>query len=275
MPKLLPPIPFSLGTTSFIKWDTWQNNILFLKDRVDFIQLLFLEDQPQHILPTLKDLDELIELKEQFNLRYSIHLPHRIQLSHPNEKLRINSTHRIQYILDYLKVLNPEYYVLHTYLYDMLNANSIAQQLENLGQSLELILPYVDNSRQLAVESLHFDFELLEPIIKKYDLAVVIDVGQAQRYKKDYLNYIETFFENIVDIHIHGFDGKKDHESLKNMSEHDLTHLLDMLIKKKYSKNMLLELFSEKNFEESMKIVQICVNKLNHSIQPKHRKRDR
>jgi sugar phosphate isomerase/epimerase len=248
-------IPFNVGTTSFIKWDTWQENVKYLHNKVDYIQLLLLEDIPQDRLPTQDDIKELNNLKQQFDSSYSVHLPHSIQLAIDDKRLRELSVDRVKKVIDLVQPLDPVYFILHGYVYDHIDNDTLQRSVNNLYNSLNEILEYYPYSRKIGLETLHFEFDHLEDLVNDLDTSVIVDVGQNIRYKKDYLSYIRKYFHRVVDIHLHGFDGKKDHCSLNKLPHSKLKEILKLLLEQRYNKNILLEVFSEKDFNESYKLL--------------------
>ena len=255
-------IPWKVGTPSFIIPGTWEENCEYLHNKVDYIQLLLLEDIPNDQLPSKDEISKLKFIKNKYNLTYTAHLPHRIQFSHPQKDLRNNSIERIKKIFDLIDDVGIKYYVLHPYIYDTAGDDFLKSSLYHFQNSLSELLSYYPFPRKIGLESLHFNFHHLAPIIKELDTSVIIDIGQALRYKKDYFSYINTYFERIIDIHLRGFDGIKDHESLSYIDPLTIRNILKTLIDKKYKKNMLIEIFTESNFNESMTILDKLITKL-------------
>ncbi len=248
---------FNIGTTSFIKKLGWADNIEYLKDKVDHIMLLFLENEGSCALPNIQELQRIKEITNQYSIPLSVHLPHYIHLGSLSETQRVKSIDTVKSMIDFVQFnkLDIEYFVLHPDIYTKSTQPVKQQSQENMYRSMKEIVTYLPTSRKIALETLYFDFDLLKEIITELNLSVIVDTGQNIRYGFDYIKYIKNYFPYIVDIHLHGFDGISDHHSLKCFDKLDLKKLFTLLRQLKYDKNLLIEVHSEEKLKESLTVL--------------------
>ncbi len=187
-----------------------------------------------YVLPGLiteSTIQDLITLKNEHALTYSVHLPlWSIELSSPNEHIRSASINCLLETINLTKPLNPDCWVIHatgalateffhmkmpSYLKDVV----ITQFTLNACRSIEEIIDRTGiNPRKLAIENVEFPFKEFFEGVEELDVSICFDTGHLLAgYSGDWdiIDFLETYQDRIIELHLH--DGKKpgvDHQVL-------------------------------------------------------------
>ena len=245
-------LAFRLGSTSYVYPADILTNVKRLAALVDDIQLLLYQADS---INELLDKDTLTTLKQlAYNnaLTYTVHLPLDLKLGNEDYNIRIQSIKKIQKVIEKVKVLNPFAYTIH------LNANSTNDW--NLWQkycieSLKYIANICGGPQMLTIENMpDYAIERLDPILNDYLFGFCLDVGHIWSHKQDPIPYFKKWKDCIRVIHLHGVQ-KRDHASIEHIPRKEIYNLLDIISKHNFSGVITLELFSEKDFFISKKII--------------------
>ena len=138
------------------------------------------------------EIQNLARLKSEMELSYTVHLPlWSVEPSTPLTPVRQGSVQAIIETILATQVLEPEIYVLHATgalaaeFYRMRipeSAHGIILRLFQAGarQSLKTILQETGlPSRQLAIETVEFPFELTLELADELDLSICLDTGHV------------------------------------------------------------------------------------------------
>jgi len=247
---------YRIGTTSFIYRGTYLENVERLASRVDDIELLFFDITKKNDLPSSIEKSRLKEIKEESHLTYTIHTPLDVFLGDHSESIRNSSIDKLKRTVDLAESLEPFAYTVHVDPGDLnlsLDLRQTARWLRRVEDSLVTFLKIGISPRHICIESLDRDFGVLDPILERLDLSVTLDLGHVQRDKGDQEAYLGKYLDRARIIQIHGTpEGGRDHQSLRHYPKKELDRLLHVLREEKYSGVVTLEVFSEKNFEDSL-----------------------
>ncbi len=213
-----------------------------------------------------ESIEQLAALKQELGLTYTLHLPlWSLEPSTPFEPVRSGS---VQVLIDSIKAtlpLDPEVYVMHAtgalaaefsrmQLPDLAKMLVLRQFQSRAEQSLATILSETGiPSRQLAIETIEFPFDLTLELAENLDLSICLDtghviVGFSGPVTVDQV--LEQSKDRLAELHLH--DGPwqgpkrvigygKDHRPL-GQGDLDVGSLLDKLQAMQFEGPIIFEL---------------------------------
>ncbi|PKO22426.1 MAG: hypothetical protein CVU38_09360 [Chloroflexi bacterium HGW-Chloroflexi-1] len=218
----------------------------------------------------------LAALQAETGVSYTVHLPlWSVEPSTPLTPVREGSVRAVTEIIRAIAALKPEVYVLHAT--GSLAAEFYGMRLPAAGKALILrqfqaaarhslatILAETGiPSRQLAIETIEFPFELTLELAEALDLSLCLDVGHVLvgfSGPVDLFDALETCLPRLAEIHLHDapclttaarWQGPErqtgygqDHQAL-GKGDLDLGRLLDRLIEVDFRGPVILELTVE------------------------------
>ena len=249
-----------LGTTSFIFPGSWLYNVERLAPHFDDIEILLFEAESPSSFPTAEECRALARCKREHNLSYSVHTPLAASLASEDPARRAAGVRCITDCIQAAATLDPDAFVLHVYLGDGEHDRHAPTDLDawrgRAADSLEKLLSSGIAPRQLCVESLDYDFSLIEPVLEALDLSVALDVGHLVRDGRDELSTLRRLRERTRIIQWHGTEpGARDHRSLRHYPPARGRALLKALIDDDYTGVLTLEVFRERDLLESSALV--------------------
>jgi len=161
----------------------------------------------------------LAALQAETDVTYTVHLPlWSVEPSTPLTPVREGSVRAVTEIIRATKPLNPEVYVLHAT--GSLAAEFYAKRLPPAGKalilrqfqaaarrSLETILAETGiPSRQLAIETIEFPFDLTLELAEALDLSLCLDIGHVLvgfPGQVDLFDALEICLPRLAEIHLH------------------------------------------------------------------------
>lgn len=212
----------NLGTTSFIIPNNRVENVKYLCDKVDFVQLLFLEKFS--LKEDILEIMPLSQLKKDRNIDYIIHLP--IDFDFKRDIFLVHD------FLDFLNPLCPQSFILHPE-----NNNLFFQHLANIIQRYNISIENLD------------DISFFDGIFEM-GCNLCLDIGHAIIHGIDVKTFINTYGDKIDTLHLHGMYDYIDHKSLRYIDKNILLYLLDFSIEKDTIN--IIEVFNEKDFLDSI-----------------------
>lgn len=214
-------------------------------------------------------VERLAALKAETGLTYTLHLPlWSVEPSTPLAPVREGS---VRALIDAVRVtlpLEPEVYVLHATgalaaefygmdLPDLAKAFLLGQFQANAGESIQVLLAETGiPSRQLAVETIEFPFDLTLELAEELDLSICLDIGHVLvgfSGPVDLFDALEQCLPRLAEIHLHDgpWQGPKrvrgygqDHQPL-GAGDLDVARLLDRLAEVEFSGPVIFELTVE------------------------------
>lgn len=251
-------MPFRLGTTSFIHPGGWLFNVERLAPRVEDVELLFFEVEQPDDLPQPAEVDALVACKERFGLSYTVHTPLAASLASENEQRRRQSVDQVRRSLDFASELQPDGYVVHVYLGDRegdVRPSDLRAWRSRAGRSLAALCQTVPASR-LCVETLDYDFGLLEPVVDELGLSVAVDIGHLHRDRAPLRDVLLRNLHRTRMIQWHGTNAAgRDHRSLAFFPRSEASWLIDTLDREAYTGVLTIEVFAERDLDESLAVV--------------------
>jgi len=246
-----------LGTTSYIYPADIATNVGKLADKVRDVELVIFEaDDQYNNLPDEETIARLRSFAESHDLTYTVHLPLDLRLAEEQPALDkavrvIRSTER----------LDPRGFVVHLDGYAVPGTQEFTRWRDNSLRSLELLSGELNHVGEICVENLENQTpEMIGAILDALPVSCCADVGHFWKRGEDPLPPLESWFERIRVVHIHGF-GTRDHKSLSLMPPQSLDPVMEFLAER-FTGIVTVEVFSEKDFHGSMEAVKQSLHRL-------------
>ena len=255
--------PFRLGTTSYILPDAILPNVTFLASQVDDIELLFFESDEISPLPDRSIFDQLLELKEQADLSYTVHLPFDIWLGSSSEETRRSSVEKCLRVANLAKHLDPFAYVIHfqkepTEEWENSQLSSFRQ---NLTRSADELIAGGIAAKKLCVETLDYPFEYVSNTVLEADLSVCLDIGHLLYHGYSVEEHLEQFLDRCRVLHVHGVRDGKDHRDLSAIDAELLASLIERLSRESSTERVLtMEVFDLEKYDKSIDLMRKMKN---------------
>lgn len=252
--------PFRLGTTSYIIPDDILPNLIFLQDQVDDVELVLFESNEFSNLPSANTVKKFTDLGQKTSLTYTVHLPLDIRLGSANETERRASVDKCKRVIDLMTPLNPFAWVLHLHgdHTGTPPSNDMSRWHEQNRQSLGELLNDGPKPRNICIETLDYDFDLVADLIEELDLSVCLDIGHLIFHKRDVQSYLDRWIERARVFHIHGIDNAgRDHNSLSYFPPGLLENIATRLSRIPIADQRVvtMEIFGQDDFKTSIQTV--------------------
>ncbi len=233
------------------------------------------------ILPgalTEDSITEILQIKEELDIAFTVHLPlWSLEPSSPNPFIRKASVDCLVELVNLVKPLEPEIYVLHATgpLAAEFSRLKIPSQYRELilegmiglaEQSIrELLYQTGISSKKLALENIEFPFEGTWRIAERLNTSICLDTGHllsGQSGSIDILTFVDRYYDRLAEIHLHdgglnppkGYNGHFfDHQPLGE-GELPISEFLSELETRKFRGPIIFELTFQEA-EESLKVI--------------------
>ena len=267
-------LPFRLGTTSFVYPGGWSYNVERLRERwgawIEDIELLFFASPAlgafPGMFPDAQECAVLAQEKRAGSLSYSLHTPLDVSLASLDETRRRASVRAVLQAIEVAQPFSPEVYVVHVYLgdreHDPNPPTDLAGWRRQAARSLRELVASGVASRDLCVETLDYDFRLLEPVIEEQDVSLALDIGHLGRDGRDVLWWWRRCRPRTRVIQWHGVVGTRDHRSLAHCPRDHARRILAALLEAGYDGVLTLEVFRNGDFVESLAVVRSLLEEL-------------
>lgn len=216
-----------IAAPSFIKKADRITNVIYLKEFVCEVELLYMSSSYDGDEPDSVEVNLLAETDMLFN----VHLPYDLDLSIENKW----ST--IELFINKLKALKAYTHTIH-----IQKEESFFVNLKN----------FIDKTgAMITVENAENDADLLGKI-KGTGAGICADLGHVMHYKGSVEKVLNDFSDEIKLIHLHASYNNKDHQSLKYADPNTLTLIKKFAEEKDIA--VCIEVFDKDGFFESLKI---------------------
>jgi sugar phosphate isomerase/epimerase len=240
---------YKIGTTSYIIDGDIPANARYLGPIVDDIELV-LFDNPVYgsNIPDHAVITQLNQYAVEYNLTYTVHLP--MDVGHdPLSQLLAKQ------VIEATKPLNPAAFIMHfdgEMLTNNPDAGTIIRWQNDARQWLKEIIDIVGDPKLICIENLEgWRPEIFDEIVTETGVSRCVDIGHLWLENRDPLPYLQKHLSNTRVIHLHGI-GDRDHQSLINTDNSQLSAVMNYLTQEKYAGIITLEIFGEEDFISSM-----------------------
>jgi hypothetical protein len=217
-----------IGTTSFIVSDTRVRNVQFLKEKVDIVQLLYLEEASEEL-----EVSDLLRVKG--DTEYFIHMPINLSLK------TLYSWQTLNIFAEKLNILHPLNYIIH--------AEKAFTSYNRLF--FEEYLKFSEKFPETLVENID-DVDIFQEL-SNIGGNICFDIGHALLCNVDIKNFITKYHNHIKAYHLHGVNNKRDHKSVRYLEKKLLKYLLDFAADNNLK--IIIEVFGKKDFFDSIKFL--------------------
>ncbi len=250
--------PFRLGTTSYIIPADILPNARYLAGKVRDIELILFEvDDGPNNLPSKEVIDELLQIANEHDLTYTVHLPLDLKLGEDGSK-RDQSLIKAQRVIECTRGLNPWAYVLHLdgkSVRTSMDPELIKRWQDQSVRALEIVSDWAGEPEKLAVENLEtYPLDFIQPVLDRIPVSRCVDIGHLWLDGHDPIPYLRAAMPRTRVIHLHGI-AERDHRSLAFMPQEKVRAVWEELIRTNYKGVLTLEIFSEEDFVSSMAVI--------------------
>jgi sugar phosphate isomerase/epimerase len=197
-------------------------------------------------------IDEALEIRQDHDLSFSVHLPADVKLASVDENIRLDAVRVCVEVIELLAPLRPVAYVCHANS-DTRGTMSPAA-LDALARSLTALGAACGDSARICVENVDLPHERLRSALDVSGVSICYDVGHALMAGQDVLQDLETWLPRCGVLHLHGVRKGCDHHTLDCLPEALLLGIL-----KRYAspaglnwRVLTLELFNRERWERSL-----------------------
>lgn len=254
-----------LGMPALIEMKSIEENVQLAKKLdLDFVELNL--DLPYCDI----NKNNLKELSQKYDIEFTIHLSEKVDIAEPNDNLRIFYLQEIEKIISIGKENNIKKYNLHldpgihfslpdkkVFIYEQY----IEEYKNNLKKSCEFLNQLAKKYNvEIFFENLKLPNYLREgfKIIASYDnLFFTLDIGHDAKSGNKTQAFFEEFPNKIKHVHLHDYDGNKDHLTL-GMGILDIKEKLNLV--NKYSAYAVIEIKREQELIDSIKYIKSQFN---------------
>ncbi len=221
----------------------------------DDIEMIFFESEGINNWPTVQEVNIMAEQLKQKNTTVTIHFPIDAKAAATDENERRRFSEQALKLVSHTAALHPFAFILHL---EGVEKKAPFEEVESWHQRTKEIsrsLLACDNldHQKVAVENLNYPWEWNRLPVRENGFSFCLDFGHFCRYGIDWrLPFRELLPETRV-IHLHGWNGEKDHVSLEDHDRRDLQELA-CLLKKEYAGVVSLELFDTKAVFDSKRL---------------------
>jgi len=242
--------PFKICCPSYVHPDHIIPNVRALGPFVDEIELILFESKPES-LPTEKEIGVLETLAEDLDITYNIHLPIDLYLGSNENAERKKAIETLKSIFNLTAPLKPTTHTLHLIYEGHLDDEDYRKEWKShLFESLEGLMPTGLEGRSISIETLSYPLGWIDDILEAFDLSICIDVGHLILSGISLSETFKRYEDRLSIIHLHGVEGKKDHQSVDGLSESTWNLLLDAM--KRFQGVVSIEVFSFDPLAESL-----------------------
>jgi sugar phosphate isomerase/epimerase len=237
--------PFRLGTTSYILPTAILPNIRFLAPFLDEVEIVLVESEGEHSLPSRAEIESMRHLAADFDLAYNVHLPSDVFLGDPDPLLRHRFQQTVLRFICGTSSLDPTVFILHCERKDA-NGRLIIELdawINRIAESLEKLVRYGIEPHRIALENLEYGPELLLPIAEHFGMSLCLDIGHLLRYGHSLSDRIQLCLERCSMVHLHGVSDGRDHLGIHRIPG-EQWDLIFRTLKESFTGGVSIEVFS-------------------------------
>ncbi|KMQ49640.1 xylose isomerase [Chitinispirillum alkaliphilum] len=249
--------PFHLGTTSYIIPDNILPNVREISPLVDDIELVLFESPEISNIPSSEEIKELADLGARNDCGYTVHLPIDKKAGAAEDSERIGFCDAAKKIIERTLPLSPRAWILH--LEGIKSSDSetqVGDWVQRCDRTVTSLMELIGKPSKIAIENLGYPWHWHRGLAIKHGASLCCDVGHLWAYfANDWQVQLEEMLPHTSVIHLHGFNGEKDHVSLACGNQDHIELFFDKIKKANYRGVVTLEIFNQTDFSESVDMV--------------------
>jgi sugar phosphate isomerase/epimerase len=248
------PTPrYRVGATSFVHPAGWLANAARLAGRVRDVEILLFEPPSPASAPPPAEIDGLARLGRATGLTWSVHAPV-VALASEDEDRRREAVDAIRRAVEITAPLDPHAVVVHVERDGA--AGDLAGWRERATRSLRELVAAGIAPATLAIETLDYDFALVEAVVDALGLSVALDVGHLARDGVPLEPVLRRNLARTRVVQWHGTEpGGRDHRSLRHYPRAGGVSLLRALGEAGFAGVVTLEVFREDDLDDSLAVL--------------------
>jgi sugar phosphate isomerase/epimerase len=244
---------YRVGATSFVHPAGWLENAERVAGRVRDVELLLFEPPSPASGPGPAEIAGLARLARDEGLTYSVHAPI-VALASEDEGCRSRAVEAVLWAADLTAPLTPHALVVHVELEGA--ADTLDAWRARAARSLRQLVAAGFAPSTIAVETLDYDFGLVEPVVDELGLAVALDVGHLARDGVAVEPVLRRNLARTRVVHWHGTDPSgRDHRSLRHYPRSGAVALVRELARARWAGVVTVEVFREADLDDSLEVI--------------------
>jgi sugar phosphate isomerase/epimerase len=249
--------PFILGTTSYIIQADIVTNVQYLSKYVEDVELVLFETEQITNIPSSDEIQQLREIHDRTGIGYTVHFPIDNKAGSSESDERIAFSDSAKKLIDLTLPLSPRAWILHLEGIKPEASNEEVDAWKNYTRAIiEELTEKVKINSDIAIENLGYPWYWHLDNAAQAGTSLCCDIGHLCLYfKGDWKTHFEIMLPHTSVIHLHGVSGENDHISLKYHDRDQISNFFEIIKKTDYKGVITLEIFSERELFESLKIV--------------------
>lgn len=251
-----------LGGTSCTVDGDITSNVRLLAPFVDDVELIFYEYEGANNFPDRRSLQTLLELKAEYNLTYTVHLPSRLGAGPLDAAWQKRWLRLWESCIINAQSLDPFAYIWHwdAERFGPRPAADMRKWRLKLSETADAFLnKKLTEPAKLCVENLSFDFEPILPLVLERGLSVCLDMGHWWNNRPPGDTGWQRCLAYARVVHLHGVKPKERRDHI-GLQEENLPQLklfaehLDKQLADGKERTLTLEVFSLEDLQSSLKL---------------------
>lgn len=250
-------LPFRLGSTSYVAQAGLVENATRLLGVVDDVELVLFDSPNASNLPDDATIRQLADVAGD-RLTFSLHLPTTLRLVDPDPSARARSLDQAAALLERCHPLPLSSAIAHLDGGEPAENDPDGWELwrQVARDSLKLLGPLC--AAPLCVENIErYAPEALLPIVASGHASLCLDVGHLWKTGRDPHPLLQPWLPQVPVIHLHGWDGTRDHRPLTTMPPEPIAALLHELARASWCGVLTLEVFEDDFWHSRQRLLEI------------------
>ena len=264
---LLNNMPYKIGASSMVFGHDMVENARLLAQIVNHVEIILFHTSTLNNIPGREEIRRLNEIRQQYAITYSVHLPASLEIGALCAQRRKDSVCLASEICLQTAELNPVYYILHIpfspptlvpvpgLYFRSGDSEQWDQWTKRSLESLASVQEVIPQSATLLIENINYSPYFLKPFIKNNFCELCLDFGHLILGGEPVTDILEDNFSVIREIHIHGVNGYHDHLCVSELPEPMLRRCLQYLDSKQFSGIVNLEVFTPDHLNGSIAVL--------------------
>jgi sugar phosphate isomerase/epimerase len=250
------PFPFRLGCTSYVYPEDLLPNVQKTAPIFDDIEIILFESVNASNIPSREVMEALAELGKQHEITFTVHFPIDKKAGSADAEERAAYREQVRRAVALSSLLDPYAYLLH--LEGVEAGVSEVLWKKWVGRVRETCILVrqcmAGNAKRVCVENLGYPYAWNLPLMREYGFSGCLDVGHVFLSGQNFEEACRDIMPQARVVHLHGWDGRKDHLSLARMDRKVLEPFVNRYLKR-FAGVVTLELFSENEVFESVEVL--------------------
>ncbi len=255
--------PFRIGATSYIVESDLPGNAQFLAPHVQDMQLVLFDipDGPSNF-PDAATVAALAAIGARADLSYTVHLGEDLCAVADATTTLHPSLRAAQRLIARTQALAPHAWVGHLDGRDVrvrgFSGEATVTWQAQAIRAVKQVGAWAGDTQRLAIENLEgYPADFVEPVVQQSAAGRCVDVGHLWLDGHDPLPALNAAWPHMRVVHLHGVIGdsaeaNRDHRSLAVMAPAALDSVVHVLLQRRFSGVLTLEIFGEADFWSSL-----------------------